>query len=225
MGRRSRCLPHCHRALAVAACRFCSICGTATFSIHLSARMRKRFGCGAIVRSAGCGQHPAGRRVGMGTHDGAAQLARGIDAASHRKMARQRTVPPPSSIILSKGPRIRNTVLPWTSGSPPTRRSISRSLFFHHLLTAVAFFSVLWTVGGSIDIVIFGRTVTIPGYLVIGVIIYSGAMSGLMVFFGHHLTSVIERMNQTEAEFRAAVDAFQRRGRTHRNQNKRSRQT
>ena len=80
--------------------------------------------------------------------------------------------------------------------------------FISSLLTAVAFFSVLWTVGGSIDIFIFGVTVTIPGYLVLGVIVYSSAMSALMVFFGHHLTSVIERMNQTEAEFRAAADTF-----------------
>ena len=76
------------------------------------------------------------------------------------------------------------------------------------LLTAIAFFSVLWTIGGNLDIVIFDATVTIPAYLVLGVIAYSGAMSGLMIFFGHHLTSVIERMNQTEAEFRAAADAF-----------------
>ena len=79
---------------------------------------------------------------------------------------------------------------------------------FSSLLTSIAFFGVLWTVGGSIDIVIFGLPVTIPGYLVIGVIIYSGVVSALMVFFGHHLTGVIERMNQTEAEFRAAADAF-----------------
>ena len=80
--------------------------------------------------------------------------------------------------------------------------------FFSSLLTAIAFLSVLWVVGGSIDIVIFGQTMTIPGYLVLGVIVYSGAMSALMVLSGHHLTSVIERTNQTEAEFRAAVDAF-----------------
>jgi ABC-type uncharacterized transport system fused permease/ATPase subunit len=43
---------------------------------------------------------------------------------------------------------------------------------------------------------------------VFGVIIYSGAVSALMIFFGHHLTGVIERMNQSEAEFRAAADAF-----------------
>jgi len=79
---------------------------------------------------------------------------------------------------------------------------------FSSLLTAITFFGVLWTIGGSIDFVIFGLAVTIPAYLVLGVIVYSSVMSALMVFFGHHLTSVIERMNQTEAEFRAAVDAF-----------------
>jgi ABC-type uncharacterized transport system fused permease/ATPase subunit len=80
--------------------------------------------------------------------------------------------------------------------------------FFSSIITAIAFFSVLWTIGGSIDITAFGITATIPGYLVFGVIIYSGLVSGLMVFFGHHLTSVIERTNQAEAEFRAAADAF-----------------
>ena len=80
--------------------------------------------------------------------------------------------------------------------------------FFSSLITAVTFFSVLWTVGGSIDITLFGLTLTIPGYLVIGVILYSTMMSGLMTVVGHHLASVIERLNQSEAEFRAAADAF-----------------
>jgi ABC-type uncharacterized transport system fused permease/ATPase subunit len=51
-------------------------------------------------------------------------------------------------------------------------------------------------------------TVTIPGYLVFGVILYSGMVTSLMIIFGHHLTSVIERSNQAEAEFRAAADTF-----------------
>jgi len=83
--------------------------------------------------------------------------------------------------------------------------------FFSSVLTAIAFFSVLWTIGGSIDVPLFGRTVTIPAYLVIGVVIYSGVVSASMIFFGHHLTGVIERMNQAEAEFRAAADAFRER--------------
>jgi ABC-type uncharacterized transport system fused permease/ATPase subunit len=84
--------------------------------------------------------------------------------------------------------------------------------FFSSVLTAITFFSVLWTIGGSIDVAVFGVTITIPGYLVVGVIMYSGTVSGLMVFFGHHLTGVIERMNQAEAEFRAAVDSFREDG-------------
>jgi len=75
------------------------------------------------------------------------------------------------------------------------------------VLTALTFFSVLWTIGGSLEVTLFGMTLWIPGYLVFGVIVYSSIMSALMNFFGRHLTSVIERTNQTEAEFRAAVDA------------------
>ncbi len=80
------------------------------------------------------------------------------------------------------------------------------------VLTSITFFGVLWTIGGSIDVVIYGVTITIPGYLVFGVIVYCGGVSGLMMLFGHHLTGVIERTNQAEAEFRAAVDAFRETG-------------
>ena len=79
---------------------------------------------------------------------------------------------------------------------------------FSSLLTAITFFSVLWSVGGSISTTVLGIAITIPGYLVFGAIIYSGAVSSLMVVFGHHLSAVIERTNQGEAEFRAAVDSF-----------------
>ena len=65
-----------------------------------------------------------------------------------------------------------------------------------------------WTIGGSIDVNASGRSVTIPGYLVFGVILYAGMVTSLMIIFGHHLTSVIERSNQAEAEFRAAADTF-----------------
>ncbi len=83
--------------------------------------------------------------------------------------------------------------------------------FFSSVLTSLTFFSVLWNIGGSISIAPFGWTVTIPGYLVLGVIVYSSMVSTLMVVFGHHLTGVIERMNQSDAEFRAAVDALRER--------------
>jgi putative ATP-binding cassette transporter len=79
---------------------------------------------------------------------------------------------------------------------------------FSSIVTSITFFGVLWSVGGNIDMMLFGRAVTIPGYLVLGVVVYSSIVTGLMIFIGHHLTGVIERMNQSEAEFRAAVDAF-----------------
>jgi len=80
--------------------------------------------------------------------------------------------------------------------------------FFSSIITSVTFFVVLWTIGGSITVAPFGWPVTIPGYLVFGVIIYSSLVSVLMIVFGQHLTGVIERMNQSDAEFRAAADAF-----------------
>jgi ABC-type uncharacterized transport system fused permease/ATPase subunit len=79
---------------------------------------------------------------------------------------------------------------------------------FSSILTSIAFFGVLWSVGGSIEFPLLGHSITIPGYLVFAVILYSGGISALMILFGHHLTDVSERMSQTEAEFRAAVDAF-----------------
>src|SRR5690349_13033661 len=64
---------------------------------------------------------------------------------------------------------------------------------FASLITAFTFFGVLWTVGGSIGVTLFGATLTIPGYLVIGVILYSTMMSGFMIVVGHRLAAVIER--------------------------------
>ena len=78
--------------------------------------------------------------------------------------------------------------------------------FLASILTAVVFLSVLWNVGGSLDLVAFGRSWTIPGYLVISVVIYSSLFSTAMILVGRELTSVIERKNQSEAEFRAAAD-------------------
>ncbi len=75
------------------------------------------------------------------------------------------------------------------------------------VLTAITFFAVLWTIGGSIEVVVLGVKLVVPGYLMFGVILYSVTVSGLMVLFGRHLTGVVERMNQAEAEFRATIDA------------------
>jgi ABC-type uncharacterized transport system fused permease/ATPase subunit len=78
--------------------------------------------------------------------------------------------------------------------------------FFASILTALVFLSVLWNVGGSISFEALGRTWTIPGYLVVSVVIYSTLFSSAMLMVARPLTGVIERKNQSEAEFRAAAD-------------------
>ncbi len=75
------------------------------------------------------------------------------------------------------------------------------------VLTSITFFIVLWTIGGSIQFVLLGVNVVIPGYLMFGVIFYAATVSGFMILFGRHLTGVVERMDQAEAEFRSAIDA------------------
>ena len=69
------------------------------------------------------------------------------------------------------------------------------------VLTAVVFFSVLWTVGGSADV--FG--VTIPGFMVFAAIFYSGLMSGSMLLFGRPLIRRIEAKNAAEARLRSEM--------------------
>lgn len=75
-------------------------------------------------------------------------------------------------------------------------------------LTAATFFGVLWTVGGSLELRLFGGYTEIPGYLVIGVILYSTIMTSLMLLMGRRMQSVIEGKNQAEAEFRAAAEVM-----------------
>jgi vitamin B12/bleomycin/antimicrobial peptide transport system ATP-binding/permease protein len=76
------------------------------------------------------------------------------------------------------------------------------------VLTALTFFGVLWSVGGSIGIHVFGSRIDVPGYLVLGVIGYSSLMTALMLWFGRRMTSISEQRNQNEAEFRAAAEVL-----------------
>jgi putative ATP-binding cassette transporter len=45
------------------------------------------------------------------------------------------------------------------------------------VLGAIVFVGVLWNVGGDLSVAVSGRIITIPGYLVIAVILYSGVES------------------------------------------------
>jgi putative ATP-binding cassette transporter len=72
-------------------------------------------------------------------------------------------------------------------------------------LTSVTFMGVLWSVGGSITIGTGDAAFTIPGYLVIAVLIYCLIISGLMLLIARSFVPTAERKNQVEAEFRFAL--------------------
>jgi ABC-type uncharacterized transport system fused permease/ATPase subunit len=74
------------------------------------------------------------------------------------------------------------------------------------ILTAITFFGVLWSVGGSLTIRLFDTAITIPAYLVFAVVIYSSFFTSMMFVIGRRLPRVIEQKNQAEARFRAAAD-------------------
>src|SRR6185295_15907991 len=68
-------------------------------------------------------------------------------------------------------------------------------------LTSVTFMGVLWSIGGSITV----SGITIPGYLVIAVLVYCLVISGLMLIIARSFVPTAERKNQVEAEFRFAL--------------------
>ena len=73
-------------------------------------------------------------------------------------------------------------------------------------LTALVFIDVLWSVGGSFTLPLLGGELTVPAYLVLGVVAYSLVFTTAMIVIGRNLTAVIQAENQTEAELRAAAD-------------------
>ena len=70
-------------------------------------------------------------------------------------------------------------------------------------VTAITFIGVLWTVGGDFEIEAFGVFLTVPGYLVIAVVVYSMVFTAAMMLIGRHLTRVSEEYKRAEAELRA----------------------
>lgn len=83
------------------------------------------------------------------------------------------------------------------------------------LLTAYIFIQVLWDVGGDVTFNVFGLSVWLPGYLVIGVAAYSGLVTGAMVLVGSPLTQVIKTKNQSEAELITAAHVLRDIGEGH----------
>lgn len=74
---------------------------------------------------------------------------------------------------------------------------------FSSVLTFFTFISVLWSVGDGLPLDFLGLAVTIPGYLVIAVILYSVLLAIAMWLIARHLTQVMEDNKRTEAELRS----------------------
>src|SRR5579864_7334446 len=62
-------------------------------------------------------------------------------------------------------------------------------------LTAVVFIDVLWSVGGEFTVLVGRFEVTVPGYLVIGVGVYSLMFTTAMMVVGRNLPAVIQVEN------------------------------
>jgi putative ATP-binding cassette transporter len=76
---------------------------------------------------------------------------------------------------------------------------------FVAVLTALVFINVLWAVGGSLTIMASGHAVSIPGYLVLAVCLYSFAFTTAMIAIGRKLPAIIQSENQAEAEMLATA--------------------
>ena len=76
---------------------------------------------------------------------------------------------------------------------------------FSALAGAAAFISILWSVGGSLDVKVGGTALTIPAYMVLLALAYGGLMSGLMLYVGRPLVSCFARKNEAEGIFRFAL--------------------
>jgi putative ATP-binding cassette transporter len=82
-------------------------------------------------------------------------------------------------------------------------------------LTAITSIGVLWTVGGNLPIDVFGRRLTIPGYLVIAAVAYSMFLTAVMLLIGRDLTSAIGESKRAEAELRAVGAHLRESGEAH----------
>lgn len=83
---------------------------------------------------------------------------------------------------------------------------------FTAFLTSVTFIGVLWFVGGALTVNWNSRELTIPGYLVISVVVYCLIISSSMLLIARSFVPTAERKNQAEAEFRYALTRLRENG-------------
>ena len=74
--------------------------------------------------------------------------------------------------------------------------------FINALLSAVAFVSILFVVGGGISFTVFGVPIWVPGYIALAALIYAVIVSGFTYFIGNPLVEKVAAKNEAEAQFR-----------------------
>jgi ABC-type uncharacterized transport system fused permease/ATPase subunit len=82
----------------------------------------------------------------------------------------------------------------------------------YSVLTVIVFFQVLANLGGAITIQSAGINLTIPIYLALAVLVYSGVVLTATLVMGYRLTAVIEDQKQAEATFRASANLVRESG-------------
>ncbi|HLY38391.1 MAG TPA: ABC transporter ATP-binding protein/permease [Candidatus Binatia bacterium] len=83
---------------------------------------------------------------------------------------------------------------------------------FGAVLSAITFIGVLWFIGGALTFQVAGRTIAIPGFLVVAAVLYAIAASGSMIVIGRRFVVVSENKNQAEAEYRYALTRLRENG-------------
>ncbi len=73
------------------------------------------------------------------------------------------------------------------------------------LLSAVAFFSILWHVGGGFRVSLGGLVINLPAYFVLAALAYGIFTSGLITIIGRSLIWKIAARNEAEAAFRSTL--------------------
>ena len=76
------------------------------------------------------------------------------------------------------------------------------------VLNVIIFIGILWTVGGNLTMAGFGGTLTVPKYLVIAVVAYSGLVTLAMTLTGRRMVAVIAGKNAAEAQFRSIASSW-----------------
>ena len=74
--------------------------------------------------------------------------------------------------------------------------------FINALLSAVAFASILFLVGGSITVPLGGQSIAIPGYIAIAAVLYALVVSLFTYKIGNPLVEKVSAKNESEAQFR-----------------------